>query len=97
MSGCSPEIQLDSREMTMWIATLDARAAVPGRTLLTSYSRGRVVLDLIHALGYPWKAAYVFRPEGSIEAVACVTERLLLNGDAGQVIASIRRAATCTD
>jgi hypothetical protein len=44
-----------------------------------------------------WKAAYVFHPEGSIEAEAWVTERLpwLLCGDAGQVIASIRRTATC--
>ena len=44
-----------------------------------------------------WKAAYVFYPEGSSEAEAWVTERLLwlLCGDAGQVIASIRRTATC--
>ena len=56
-----------------------------------------IVLDLIHVLEYLWSAAYVFHPEGSPEAEAWVTERLLwlLCGDAGQVIASIRRTATC--
>jgi hypothetical protein len=55
-----------------------------------------IVLDLIHVLESLWKAAYVFYPEGSIEAEGWVTERLLwlLCGDAGQVIASIRRTAT---
>ena len=56
-----------------------------------------IVLDLIHVLEYLWKAAYVFHPEGSSEAEAWVTERRLwlLCGDAGQVIASVRRIATC--
>jgi len=56
-----------------------------------------IVLDLIHVLEYLWKAAYVFYPEGSTEAEGWVTERLLwlLCGDAGQVIASVRRTATC--
>ena len=56
-----------------------------------------IVLDLIHVLVYLWKAADVFHSEGSTEAEAWVTERLrwLLCGDAGQVIASIRRTATC--
>lgn len=55
-----------------------------------------IVLDLIHVLEYLWKAAYVFHPEGSPEAEAKVTERLLwlLCGGVGQVIASIRRTAT---
>ena len=55
-----------------------------------------IVLDLIHVLEYLWTAAYVFHPEASPEAEAWVTERLLwlLCGDAGQVIASIRRTAT---
>jgi hypothetical protein len=55
-----------------------------------------IVVDLIHVLEYLWKAAYVFFPEGSLEAEAWASERLLwlLCGDAGQVIASIRRTAT---
>jgi hypothetical protein len=55
-----------------------------------------IVLDLMHVLEYLWKAAYVFFPEGSPAAESWVTERLLwlLCGDAGQVIASIRRTAT---
>jgi hypothetical protein len=55
-----------------------------------------IVLDLMHVLEYLWKAAHVFFPEGSTAAEGWVTERLLwlLCGDAGHVIASIRRTAT---
>lgn len=55
-----------------------------------------IVLDVIHVLEYLWKAAYVFHAEGSPDAEAWVSERLLwiLCGHVGQVIASIRRTAT---
>lgn len=55
-----------------------------------------IVLDVIHVLEYLWKAAYVFHPEGSSEAEAWVTERFLwlLCGEAGQVVAAMRRSAT---
>lgn len=55
-----------------------------------------IVLDVIHVVEYLWKAAYVFHAEGSSDAEAWVTERLLwlLCGDAGQVAAAMRRSAT---
>ncbi len=55
-----------------------------------------IVLDLIHVLEYLWKAAYVFHNEGSEEAQAWVSERLvrLLHGNSGHVAAGIRRSAT---
>jgi hypothetical protein len=55
-----------------------------------------IVLDVIHVLEYLWKAAYVFHADGTPEAEEWVTERLvwLLCGEAGQVVASIRRSAT---
>ena len=55
-----------------------------------------IVLDLIHVLGYLWKAAFVFHQEGSEQAQTWVTERLmrLLHGHSSQVAAGIRRSAT---
>ena len=55
-----------------------------------------IVLDLIHVLGYLWKAAFVFHKEGSEEAQDWVTERLLrlLQGQSSRVAAGIRRSAT---
>ncbi len=55
-----------------------------------------IVLDLIHVLGYLWKAAFVFHKEGSEQAQSWVTERLvrLLHGNSGHVAAGIRRSAT---
>ena len=55
-----------------------------------------IVLDLIHVLGYLWKAAFVLHKEGSEQAQAWVTERLmrLLHGHSSHVAAGIRRSAT---
>ncbi len=55
-----------------------------------------IVLDLIHVTEYLWRAAYVFEKEGSPEAEAWVSERLLrlLEGHASDVAAGIRRSAT---
>lgn len=55
-----------------------------------------VLLDLIHVLGYLWKAAFVFHKEGSEQAESWVTERLvrLLHGHSSHVAAGIRRSAT---
>ena len=89
----------DPKRRKRWVVLLDGHPDQLERVRATA-TRHRVnvtiVLDLIHVLEYLWKAAYVFYPEGSIEAEGWVTERLLwlLCGDAGQVIASIRRTAT---
>ena len=90
----------DPQHQKRWVVLVDGNADQLARVTAAA-KRHRVtvtiVLDLIHVLEYLWTAAYVFHPEGSREAEAWVTERLLwlLCGDAGQVIASIRRTATC--
>ena len=89
----------DPTRQKRWVVLVDGNADQIARVTAAA-KRHRVavtiVLDLIHALEYLWKAAYVFHPAGSREAEAWVSERLLwlLCGDAGQVIASIRRTAT---
>jgi len=89
----------DPKRRKRWVVLVDGNvdqlsrvraAAAQHRAKIT------IVVDLIHVLEYLWKAAYVFFLEGSPAAEGWVTERLLwlLCGDAGQVIASIRRTAT---
>lgn len=55
-----------------------------------------LILDLIHALEKLWKAAYVFHPEGSLEADLWVMDRALriLFGEVGQVVKGIRQSIT---
>lgn len=55
-----------------------------------------LILDIIHALEYLWKASYVFYTEGSREAEQWVSEHLLaiLQGRVSLVAAGIRRTAT---
>lgn len=55
-----------------------------------------IVMDIIHVIEYLWKAARVFYAEASSKAEEWVTQRLLsiLNGNAGQVAAGMRRSAT---
>ena len=55
-----------------------------------------LILDLIHVLEKLWKAAYVFHPEGSLEADLWVIDRALriLYGEVGQVVKGIRQSIT---
>lgn len=55
-----------------------------------------LILDIIHVIEYLWRASHAFHREGSSEAEAWVSERLLhlLEGDPSQVAAGIRRSAT---
>ena len=90
----------DPTRRKRWVVLLDGHVDQLARVRAAAKRhrvRVTIVLDLIHVLEYLWSAAYVFHPEGSPEAEEWVTERLLwlLCGDAGQVIASIRRTATC--
>jgi len=89
----------DPKRQKRWVVLVDGNADQLGRVRSAAKRLGvtvTIVLDIIHVLEYLWKAAYVFHHEGSPEAEAWVTERLLwlLCGDVGQVIASIRRTAT---
>jgi hypothetical protein len=54
------------------------------------------ILDIFHVLERLWQAAHCFHPEGSAEARAFVTERLLrvLRGEVGYVIGGLRQMAT---
>jgi len=55
-----------------------------------------LILDLIHVLEKLWKAAYIFHPEGSLEADLWVMDRALriLFGEVGQVVKGIRQSIT---
>ena len=55
-----------------------------------------IILDFIHVLEYLWKAAYCFCSSGSEAAETWVQERALriLQGNASDVAAGIRRSAT---
>lgn len=54
------------------------------------------ILDLFHVLERLWQAAHCFHPEGSDEAKAFVTDRLLrlLRGEVGYVIGGLKQMAT---
>ncbi len=54
------------------------------------------ILDLLHAVEYVWKAAYLFHAEGSDAASAFVRDRILrlLRGEVGYVIGGLRQMAT---
>lgn len=89
----------DPNHQKHWVALVDGNAdqlSIIRATAKKHQAKVTIVLDLIHVLEYLWKAAYVFHAEGSSDAQAWVTERLLwlLCGEAGQVVASIRRSAT---
>jgi len=55
-----------------------------------------IVLDVIHVLDYVWKAGHAFHADASQELEHWVLERLhrILQGQAGQVAAGMRRSAT---
>ena len=55
-----------------------------------------LILDLMHVLEKLWKAAYVFHPEGSLEADLWVLDRTLrtLFGEVGQVVKGIPQSIT---
>ena len=57
------------------------------------------ILDLLHAVEYLWKAAYLFHAEGSDEASAFVRKRVLriLRGEVGYVIGGLRQMGTKGD
>ncbi len=54
------------------------------------------ILDLLHAVEYVWKAAYLFHAEGSDAASAFVRDRVLrlLRGEVGYVIGGLRQMGT---
>jgi len=55
-----------------------------------------IIIDIVHVLGYLWKAGHAFEPQGSGELEHWVLDRLgrVLEGRASQVAAGMRRSAT---
>ena len=89
----------DPQRTKQWVALVDGN---PTQLRLLSEAAAeygvelRVVLDLIHVLGYLWPAAKAFYPTAPLEAETWVTTRLeqLLRGRSRQVVAHLRRTAT---
>jgi hypothetical protein len=76
------------------VVTDGARALQKG--IETRIPGALLILDLLHAMGYLWKAAYAFHAEGSAEAVEWVKERALriLRGEVSQVVKGLRQSVT---
>jgi hypothetical protein len=82
-----------------WVALVDGNPTqlrILGEMAKEHGVQLQVVLDLVHVLEYLWKASYSFNLEGTAEAEAWVTERLLqiLQGRSSNVAGGIRRSAT---
>ena len=82
-----------------WVALVDGNNHQIQRIQAEASDRGvavTVVVDVVHVLEYLWGAAWCFFAEGDPAAEAWVRQRALavLEGDALQVAAGIRRRAT---
>jgi hypothetical protein len=89
----------DPKQDKVWVVLVDGNETQLRLIKEVAAERGvkvDIVLDVIHVIEYLWKAAYCFEAEGTAEAEAWVTERLLeiLRGKASHVAAGIRRSAT---
>jgi hypothetical protein len=83
-----------------WVALVDGQLYQLGLLEAEAKRRGldlTIVLDIIHVIEYLWTAARNFHPEPSTEAEAWVGHYLLmvLEGNAKQAAAGMRRSATC--
>jgi hypothetical protein len=91
----------DPRHCRRWVALVDGNNHQIHRIEAEANARGAnvtIVVDLIHVLEYLWGAGWCFFAEGDQSAEAWVHERALavLEGNARQVAAGIRRRATPT-
>lgn len=76
------------------LALTDGERALPIRV---DHKLGvTLILDLMHVMEKLWKAAYVFHPEGSLEAELWVLGRAsrILSGEVSQVVKGLRQSAT---
>jgi len=92
----------DPERTKHWVIVVDGDANQIRRIKRVAKRYGvkiTLVLDLLHALEYLWRAAHVFNAEGTPEIERWVRERLvrILHGQAGQVAGGIRRSATKRD
>jgi len=91
----------DPNRERRWVALVDGNNHQITRIEAEAEARGvdvAVVVDLIHVLEYLWGAAWCFHPEADPAAQAWVHDRALavLDGNARDVAAGIRRRATTT-
>jgi len=89
----------DPEKKRHWVALVDGNKAQIRilKELARLYGvQLTIVLDIMHVLGYLWKAAYSFHEEASKESEEWVREKLreILKGKAGYVAGGIRRSAT---
>jgi hypothetical protein len=89
----------DPEHRKAWVVLVDGNETQLRLIKQTAATRGAKIsiqLDVIHVIEYLWRAAYCFHQDGSPEAEAWVTERLLeiLRGKSSDIAAGIRRSAT---
>lgn len=89
----------DPARQRRWVTLVDGNATQIRLATAEAKRRGvamTLILDVIHAIEYLWKAAWCFFKEGDKEAEKWVSERLLrvLSGKVSHVAAGIRRSAT---
>jgi hypothetical protein len=89
----------DPNQRREWVVLMDGHPTqlkTLRKVMKKQEIKATIVLDFIHVLEYLWKAAYCFCDESSQEAEDWVKERALkvLNGEAAQVAAGIRRSST---
>jgi len=92
-------LRRDPQRTKRWIALVDGNETQLGLLLNAAEETSvelTIILDLIHVLGYLWKAARVFHPAEDHKAEIWVRERLLeiLRGRSSQVAAGMTRSAT---
>lgn len=92
-------LRRDPRKQKQWVALVDGNPHQIAilETLADQYQVTlRIVLDIVHVIGYLWRAAAVFHPAESAEAEQWVSDRLLaiLQGRSSAVAGGIRRSAT---
>ena len=81
------------------VCVMDGEQALQHRALgrlKSKFPELLIILDIIHALEYLWKAAHVFHPQDHDSARLWVKQRLrnILEGDVSRVVAGMRQSAT---
>jgi hypothetical protein len=92
-------LRRDPERRKAWVVLVDGNQTQLDLIKAEAARRGveiTIILDVIHVIEYLWAAAYCFEAEGTPEAEAWVSERLLqiLRGKGSDVAAGIRRSAT---
>ena len=95
-------LRRDPERKKTWVGLVDGNAKqleVLERLAAEYQVKMTIVMDAIHVVEYLWKASTAFYEETSPQREKWVSERFLkiLNGEAAQVAAGMRRSATLRD